>query len=111
MDGSYRCDDQLKQGIGLRAYRQRDPVQEYQFEASSMFDEMIYNIKEETVKTLFHVRIERAPERERVAEPIEANHGETEKRKPIVKPKKIGRNDPCPCGSGKKYKYCCGRNA
>ncbi|MDI6617775.1 MAG: preprotein translocase subunit SecA [Clostridiales bacterium] len=103
--------DQLKQGIGLRAYRQRDPVQEYQFEASSMFDEMIYNIKEETVKTLFHVRIERAPERERVAEPIEANHGETEKRKPIVKPKKIGRNDPCPCGSGKKYKYCCGRNA
>lgn len=102
--------DQLKQGIGLRAYRQRDPVQEYQFEASAMFDEMIYNIKEETVKTLYHVRVEKAPERERVAEPIATNQDDSLKKKPIVKEKKAGRNDPCPCGSGKKYKQCCGRN-
>ena len=102
--------DQLKQGIGLRAYRQRDPVQEYQFEGSAMFDEMIFNIKEETVKFLFHVRIEKVPERERVAEPISTNEDDSIKKKPIVKGKKIGRNDPCPCGSGKKYKNCCGRN-
>jgi preprotein translocase subunit SecA len=102
--------DQLKQGIGLRAYRQRDPVQEYQFEGSAMFDEMIYNIKEETVKMMFHVKLERVPQRQRVAEPIATNEDNSVKRKPIVKPKKIGRNDPCPCGSGKKYKYCCGRN-
>lgn len=103
--------DQLKQGIGLRAYRQRDPVQEYQFEASSMFEEMIYHIKEEAAKMLYHVRIERAPERERVAEPIATNQDDSLKKKPVVKDKKIGRNDPCPCGSGKKYKQCCGKNA
>lgn len=102
--------DQLKQGIGLRAYRQRDPVQEYQFEASSMFDEMIYSIKEETVRTIFHVRVERAPERERVAEPIATNEDDSLKKKPVVKGNKVGRNDPCPCGSGKKYKQCCGKN-
>lgn len=103
--------EELKQGIGLRAFRQRDPVQEYQFEGSAMFDEMIYHIKEDTVKLLFHVRIEKAPEREQVAEPIATNQDDSVKKKPIVKPKKIGRNDPCPCGSGKKYKNCCGRNA
>ncbi len=102
--------DQLKQGIGLRAYRQHDPVQEYQFEASAMFDDMIYSIKEETVKMMFHVQVEKAPERQRVAEPMFTNQDESVKRKPIVKGKKIGRNDPCPCGSGKKYKNCCGRN-
>lgn len=102
--------DQLKQGIGLRAYRQRDPVQEYQFEASGMFDEMIHNIKAEAVRILYHVRIEKVPERERVAEPISTNQDDSLKKKPIVKEKKIGRNDPCPCGSGKKYKACCGRN-
>ena len=102
--------DQLKQGIGLRAYRQRDPVQEYQFEASNMFEEMIYSIKEETVRILYHVRIEKVPERERVAEPISTNQDDSLKKKPITREKKIGRNDPCPCGSGKKYKVCCGRN-
>jgi len=102
--------DQLKQGIGLRAYRQRDPVQEYQFEASGMFEEMIYNIKEETIRILFHVRVEKVPEREKVAEPTITNQDDSLKKKPIVKEKKIGRNDPCPCGSGKKYKVCCGRN-
>ncbi|KPU44761.1 protein translocase subunit SecA [Oxobacter pfennigii] len=101
--------DQLKQGIGLRAYRQRDPVQEYQFEASNMFDEMIYNIKEDTIKMLYHVKAERAPERERVAEPVTTNHDDSIKKKPIVKEKTVGRNDPCPCGSGKKYKQCCGK--
>ena len=102
--------DQLKQGIGLRAYRQRDTVQEYQFEASNMFEEMIYSIKEETVRILYHVRIEKVPERERVAEPISTNQDDSLKKKPITREKKIGRNDPCPCGSGKKYKVCCGRN-
>jgi len=102
--------DQLKQGIGLRAYRQRDPVQEYQFEASGMFEEMIYNIKEETARILYHVRIEKVPEREQVAEPITTNQDDSLKKKPIVKDKKVGRNDPCPCGSGKKYKQCCGKN-
>lgn len=102
--------DQLKQGIGLRAYRQRDPVQEYQFEASSMFDEMIHNIKEETIKILYHVRVEKAPQRERVAEPVATNQDDSLKKKPVVREKKIGRNDLCPCGSGKKYKQCCGRN-
>lgn len=103
--------DQLKQGIGLRAYRQRDPVQEYQIEGMNMFDEMIYNIKEEAVKYLFRVRAERKVERERVAEPTSTNQDDSVKREPIRKDKKAGRNDPCPCGSGKKYKNCCGKNA
>lgn len=103
--------DQLKQGMGLRAYRQRDPVQEYQFEGMNMFNDMIYNIKEETVRFLFRIKAERKVERERVAEPTSTNYDESVKREPIRKEKKIGRNDPCPCGSGKKYKNCCGKNA
>lgn len=102
--------DQLKQGIGLRAYRQRDPVQEYQIEGMNMFDEMIYNIKEEAVKFMFRVRPERKVQRERVAEPTSTNLDDSTKREPIRKDKKAGRNDPCPCGSGKKYKNCCGKN-
>lgn len=102
--------DQLKQGIGLRAYRQSDPVQEYQIEGMNMFDEMIYNIKEDTIRYLFRVRPERKVEREQVAEPTSTNHDDSVKREPIRKDKKIGRNDPCPCGSGKKYKNCCGKN-
>ncbi|AGK99074.1 preprotein translocase subunit SecA [Clostridium pasteurianum] len=105
--------DHLKQGMGLRAYRQQDPVQAYQFEGSQMFDEMIYNIKVETVKYLYRVQVERAPERLRVIRPTTTNHGDTEEvREPIRrKEEKVGRNDPCPCGSGKKYKNCCGRRA
>jgi preprotein translocase subunit SecA len=103
--------DQLKQGIGLRAYRQRDPVQEYQIEGMNMFDEMIYNIKEETVRFLYRVKAERKVERERVAEPTSTNQDDSIKREPVRKAQKAGRNDPCPCGSGKKYKNCCGRNA
>ncbi|HEY5576121.1 MAG TPA: SEC-C metal-binding domain-containing protein, partial [Clostridiaceae bacterium] len=103
--------DHLKQGIGLRAYKQQDPAQAYSFEGSAMFEEMIYNIKIDTVKYLFHVQIQKAPERERIAQETATNYDEddTIKKEPLVKEHKVGRNDPCPCGSGKKYKNCCGR--
>lgn len=106
--------EHLKQGIGLRAYKQQDPTQAYQFEGSNMFEEMIESIKVETVKMLFHVRVEKAPERERVAEVTGVSHvGEEDesKKQPVKKEKKVGRNDPCPCGSGKKYKNCHGRTS
>ncbi|MBU5590337.1 preprotein translocase subunit SecA [Clostridium sp. MSJ-4] len=104
--------DHLKQGIGLRAYKQQDPTQAYQFEGSTMFDEMIYNIKHDTVRYLLHVQVERAPEREKVVRETSTNYEESSVRKePVRKEQKIGRNDPCPCGSGKKYKNCCGREA
>jgi len=103
--------DHLKQGIGLRAYRQQDPAQAYSFEGSEMFEEMIYNIKVDTVKYLFHVQIQKAPERERIAKETATNYDgdDSLKKEPVVKEKKAGRNDPCPCGSGKKFKNCCGR--
>jgi preprotein translocase subunit SecA len=103
--------DHLKQGIGLRAYKQQDPVQAYQFEGSEMFDEMIYNIKVDTVKYLFHVQIEKAPEREKVAVETSTNVDDSLPKKPVTNDKKVGRNDSCPCGSGRKYKNCCGRLA
>jgi preprotein translocase subunit SecA len=103
--------DHLKQGIGLRAYKQQDPVQAYQFEGSEMFEEMIYNIKIDTVKYLFHVQVERAPEREKVAVETSTNVDDSLPKKPVTNDKKVGRNDACPCGSGKKYKNCCGRLA
>ncbi|MCY6355463.1 preprotein translocase subunit SecA [Clostridium sp. ZS2-4] len=104
--------DHLKQGIGLRAYRQQDPAQAYQFEGSEMFDQMIQNIKLETIKYLFHVHVEKAPERERVAKETSTNQpgDDSVKHEPVRrKEDKIGRNDLCPCGSGKKYKNCCGK--
>ncbi|MHC1681673.1 MAG: preprotein translocase subunit SecA [Clostridiaceae bacterium] len=101
--------DHLKQYIGLRAYRQQDPVQAYQFEGSNMFEEMINNIKFEMMKYMFHVKIERAPERERVAVETSTNYDEADSAPVKRKEDKIGRNDPCPCGSGRKYKSCCGR--
>jgi preprotein translocase subunit SecA len=103
--------EHLKRGIGLRAYKQQDPAQAYQFEGSEMFDEMINNIKIETLKYLFHVQIQKAPERERIVKETHTNQGgdDSLKKKPIKKEKTVGRNDPCPCGSGKKYKNCCGR--
>ncbi|MCY6485645.1 preprotein translocase subunit SecA [Clostridium aestuarii] len=104
--------DHLKQGIGLRAYRQQDPSQAYQFEGSEMFEQMTHNIQIDTMKYLFHVQVERAPERERVVKETATNQqgDDSVKREPIKrKEEKIGRNDPCPCGSGKKYKNCCGR--
>ncbi|MDP4178147.1 MAG: preprotein translocase subunit SecA [Bacillota bacterium] len=103
--------DHLKQGIGLRAYKQQDPVQAYQFEGSDMFDEMIYSIQIDTVKYLYHVQVEKAPERERVVKEVSTNQDDTLTKQPIRKEKTVGRNDPCPCGSGKKYKNCCGRMA
>ena len=104
--------DHLKQGMGLRAYKQQDPIQAYQMEGSAMFEEMIEGIKLETVKFLFHVRVERPVEREKVAEETSASHGSDDKslkKEPVRNDNKIGRNDLCPCGSGKKYKSCCGR--
>ncbi|EGT3615296.1 preprotein translocase subunit SecA [Clostridium perfringens] len=105
--------DHLKQGIGLRAYKQQDPTQAYQMEGSAMFDEMINNIKIDTVRYLFHVKVEaEKPQRERVAQETGASHGGDSsgvKKKPVKKEPKVGRNDLCPCGSGKKYKSCCGR--
>ena len=97
--------DQLRQGIGLRAYGQEDPVRAYQNEGFDMFEEMIHSIQEDTVKYLYHIQKPDNMERKRVANPVNAG----DKQKPVVNKNKIGRNDPCPCGSGKKYKKCCGR--
>jgi preprotein translocase subunit SecA len=103
--------EHLKQGMNLRAYRQQDPAQAYQFEGSQMFNEMIYNIRVETIKYLFHVQISRAPERERVVKVVATNHDESVVNEPIRrKEDKVGRNDLCPCGSGLKYKNCHGKN-
>lgn len=100
--------DQLRQGIGLRAYGQEDPVMAYQNEGFDMFNEMIHNIWEDTVKFLYRVVNPEKIKRRKVAEPT-ITSGE-EANKPIVKKgRKVGRNEPCPCGSGKKYKKCCGQ--
>jgi preprotein translocase subunit SecA len=99
--------DQLRQGIGLRAYGQRDPVVEYKFEGFEMFQSMVASIREDVIKYLFRARVNSTPERQQVAKPVEYGSGDS-KPQP-VKVKKVGRNDPCPCGSGKKYKKCCGR--
>ncbi|MDX9916499.1 MAG: preprotein translocase subunit SecA [Gudongella sp.] len=101
--------DQLRQGISLRAYGQQDPVRAYQIEGFDMFDEMTMSIWEDTVGYLYHVAKTENVQRQRVATPIMPNAGGQVEKKPVVnKEKKIGRNDPCPCGSGKKYKKCCG---
>jgi len=116
--------DELKQGIGLRAYGQKDPLMEYHFEAHNMFQEMINGIKEEVVKFIYKVRLKeeesqgvRQVRRETPAPIISSQTKKSPfiKRKELgekegQKKKKIGRNDPCPCGSGLKYKYCCGKN-
>ncbi|MCD8379815.1 MAG: preprotein translocase subunit SecA [Lachnospiraceae bacterium] len=102
--------DQLRQGIGLAAYGQKDPLVEYKMSGYDLFDEMTNNIKEETVRVLYRVKLEQKVEREQVAKATGTNKDETAVRKPIRKEaKKIYPNDPCPCGSGKKYKQCCGR--
>ncbi len=107
--------DQLRDGIGLRAYAQRDPVHEYQMESYDMFDEMVRLIQEDTIRMLCQARISAPQERRRVAQ-ITSTRGAAESvqekaHQPVRVGKKIGRNDPCPCGSGKKYKHCCGKNA
>jgi preprotein translocase subunit SecA len=100
--------DQLRQGISLRAMGNEDPVRAYQNEGYDMFNELIQSIQEDTLRSLFHVRIDNQLERKKVAKINEPQGDST--AKPVVKKKKIGRNDPCPCGSGKKYKKCCGMN-
>ncbi|HDK27195.1 MAG TPA: preprotein translocase subunit SecA [Candidatus Atribacteria bacterium] len=116
--------DELKQGIGLRAYGQKDPLMEYHFEAYNMFQDMVNSIKEEVVKFIYKVRIKREEPRvtgqaRRITSgPLlrsSTNNSSSTKTKSVKqkaekKSKKIGRNDPCPCGSGLKYKYCCGKN-
>ena len=102
--------DQLRQGIGLQAYGQRDPLVEYKTRGFDMFDHMISGIQEDTVRLLYHVRIEEKVEREQVAKVTGTNKDDTALREPKKREnKKVYPNDPCPCGSGKKYKQCCGR--
>jgi preprotein translocase subunit SecA len=97
--------DQLRNGISLRAYGQKDPLIEYKFEAYDAFQSMVYSIKEDVVRYIFRVKVVQQREERKT---FENQGGETEK-KPIRVEKKVGRNDPCPCGSGKKYKKCCGK--
>lgn len=108
--------DHLKQGIGLRAYRQQDPTQAYQIEGSNMFEDMIHTIKVDTIRILFHTKIEvETPQRESVIGTTKTaavhgqNNKEEQKQQPVRNDIKVGRNDLCPCGSGKKYKSCCGK--
>jgi len=106
--------EQLQEGIRLRAYAQQDPVVEYRLEGFDMFDAMIASIREQTAKAILTVRLrtKEAPQREQVAKETGAGAARDKvvKRQPLKKAPKPGRNDPCPCGSGKKYKKCCGRN-
>ncbi|AKL93825.1 protein translocase subunit SecA [Clostridium aceticum] len=102
--------DQLRQGIGLRAIGQVDPVRAYQVEGYDMFQEMINKIQEDTVRYLFNIEKEVKVQRRQVVKPTAASHGEEDaKAKPVEKKEEAGRNEACPCGSGKKYKKCCGR--
>ena len=112
--------EELKRGVSLRAYGNRDPVVEYKFEGAEMFDAMISDIKRDTVQQVLFVRVrqdENALQRRAVAritsEGTEEQMSSPGKRKPVVKSaaQKVGPNDPCPCGSGKKYKKCCGNPA
>ena len=103
--------EQLKNGIGLRAYGQHDPVIEYQNEGMDMFDEMNSNIRTDTVKMIYHAKTNAEMKREQVAKPVIASHGSDDsvKKQPVKNNDKVGRNELCPCGSGLKYKKCCGR--
>ncbi len=104
--------DQLRDGIGLQAYGQRDPVVEYRFSGLDMFNDMIDSIAEETVRVLTHIKVEQKVEREQVAKVTGNNRDDSVAAQPKKRTgKKIQPNDPCPCGSGKKYKQCCGRKA
>ena len=102
--------EMLRQGIGLMAYGQRDPVVEYKMAAFDMFNSMITSIQEDTVRMLYHVHVEQKIEREQVAKVTGTNKDDSSVRKPVQRKEiKVYPNDPCPCGSGKKYKQCCGR--
>ena len=102
--------DQLRQGIGLQAYAQRDPLNEYKMAGYDMFNEMMGSIREDTVKMMFRVKVEKPEEREQVAKVTGTNKDDSGVKAPVRRnAPKIQPNDPCPCGSGKKYKQCCGR--
>ena len=102
--------DQLRQGIGLQAYGQKDPLVEYKMSGFEMFDEMLSGIQEDTLRLIFHVRVEEKVEREEVAKVTGTNKDDTVANAPKKRTEeKVYPNDPCPCGSGKKYKQCCGR--
>ena len=104
--------EQLRQGVGLQAYGQRDPLVEYKMSGYEMFDEMTQNIREETVRLLFHIKIEQKVEREQQAKITGTNKDDSLQKGPVKRENaKVYPNDPCPCGSGKKYKNCCGRKA
>ena len=104
--------EQLRQGIGLQAYGNKDPLVEYKMSGYEMFEDMTKNIKEETVRLLFHIKIEQKVEREQVAKVTGTNKDDSLAKGPVKRDNaKIYPNDPCPCGSGKKYKNCCGRKA
>jgi preprotein translocase subunit SecA len=107
--------DHLKEGIGLRGYAQQNPLIIYKREAFGMFSDMVERIKEETLMILFRIRIERPEKVEELMQPEEQNFtlshgdGEESRKEPVRrKDEKVGRNDLCPCGSGRKYKRCCG---
>ena len=102
--------DQLRQGIGLQAYGQRDPLVEYKMSGYEMFESMTTSIQEDTVRLLMHVKLEEKAEREEVAQVTGTNKDDSLGKKPVQRAsQKVYPNDPCPCGSGKKYKQCCGR--
>jgi len=107
--------DHLKEGIGLRGYAQVDPLVAYKREGHALFQDMIERLKEETVRLVYQVQVRREEEvaqlqREQEDQPMYYGSGESSSRRPVTrKDKKVGRNDPCPCGSGKKYKKCCGK--
>ncbi|MBD5465766.1 MAG: preprotein translocase subunit SecA [Lachnospiraceae bacterium] len=102
--------DQLRQGVGLQAYGQRDPLVEYKLSGYEMFDGMTDSIREDTLRLLFHVKVEQKVEREQVAKVTSTNKDDSAPKGPVKREEaKIYPNDPCPCGSGKKYKQCCGR--
>jgi preprotein translocase subunit SecA len=104
--------DQLRQGVGLQAYGQRDPLVEYKMNGYEMFDAMTANIKQDTVRLLLHVKVEQKVEREEVAKVTGTNKDDSVQKGPKMRAAaKVYPNDPCPCGSGKKYKQCCGRNS
>ncbi len=108
--------DQLRQGVALRAYGQRDPAVEYKFEGFDMFESMVHGIQEDTVLMLYHLNVQSAPTRRAVVKEAQTNmdKADASQNRTAVQTKskkRVGRNDPCPCGSGKKYKNCCGKNA
>jgi len=107
--------DHLKEGIGLRGYGQRDPLTEYKKEAFDMFADMTGRISMDTLSRIFKIQIkeeESVKKQYAQPKPVQYNRGEaSESLQPVARGRKVGRNDPCPCGSGKKYKKCCGMNA